>query len=56
MIRVNCPYCRGEIKKESKCCSVCGTQYFLNVSKSGYVIFLQEVDGNLCIPIAVTRK
>lgn len=53
---VICPYCKSEIQIEDKKCSGCGVQYFVNLSKRKTVIFLQELNGNLCIPIARSDK
>lgn len=50
--KILCPYCKEEIRKEDKTCDGCGTQYFVNQSKNNKVIYLQEINGNLIIPIA----
>jgi predicted amidophosphoribosyltransferase len=47
-----CPYCKKEIRKEDNYCDGCETQYFISQTKSGKIIYLQELDGNLIIPIA----
>lgn len=52
MNKILCPYCSGEIRQEDKMCDICKTQYFVNISKNRKAIFLQEINGNLIIPVA----
>jgi hypothetical protein len=46
-----CPYCKMQIRVVDKFCEGCGRFYIPKVSKNKTVLFLQEVNGNIIIPI-----
>lgn len=46
-----CPYCKIMIRQTDKYCVGCGRFYISKVSKNKTVLYLQEVNGNVVIPI-----
>ena len=46
-----CPYCENEIRSIDNTCNGCGRNWLTMLSKNKTVAYLQEVNGNMILPI-----
>jgi len=47
-----CPYGKDIIRQEDKTCNCCGRIFMPMVSKNRTVLYYQEINNNLVIPLA----